>query len=138
MVKHGFNEHWRARDQAYTKLPDALLEHFLAVLAALSEQLCPRKKGPGRPPKIGPKEAAFLAAVKEYHHQMPYRELAVSRYVKWLGIAGVHYTAIQKAINRLPKRLFEDAIRTFAEMVSSEEIESVADATCFRRSKVRD
>ena len=138
MVKYGFNKHWRARDQAYTKLPDALLEHFLAVLAALSEKLCPRKKGPGRPPKIGPKEAAFLAAVKEYHHQMPYRELAVSSYVKWLGIGGVHYTAIQKAIDRLPKRLFEDAIKTLAEMVSSEEIEGVADATCFRRSKVRD
>ena len=138
MVKHGFNKHWRARDQAYKELPEALLGSFLAVLATLSEQLCPRKKGPGRPPKIGLKEAAFLAAVKEYHHQMPYRELAVSRYVKWLGIAGVHYTSIQKAIDRLPKRLFDNAIRTFAEMVSSKEIESVADATCFRRSKVRE
>lgn len=138
MVKYGFNEHWRARDQAYEELHEALLERFFAVIAALSEQLFPRKKGPGRPPKIGPKEAAFLAAMKEYHHQMPYRELAASRYVKWLGIAGVHYTAIQKAIGRLPGRLFDEAIRTFAEMVGSKEMESVADATCFRHSKVRD
>jgi hypothetical protein len=138
MVKYRFNEHWRARDQAYKELPDALLKNFLAVLTVLSEQLCPRRKGPGRPPKIGPKEAGFLAAVKEYHHQMPYRELAASRYVEWLGIAGVHYTAIQKAIDRLPRRLFDEAIRTLAEMVSSREIEAVADATCFRRSEIRD
>ncbi|MFN4133702.1 MAG: hypothetical protein ACK4GQ_04980 [Candidatus Hadarchaeales archaeon] len=69
---------------------------------------------------------------------MPCRKLAVSHYVKYLGIAGVHYTAIQKAIARLPKRLLDEAIRTFAEMVSSEEIEGVADATCFRHQKVRD
>lgn len=136
MVKYGFNEHWRARDRAYEKLPDALLNQFLVVLTVLSEQICPRKKGPGQPPKVGHREAAFLAAVKEYHHQMPYRELAASRYVKWLGISGVHYTTIQKAIGRLPKRLFDGAIRTFAEMVSSKEIEGVADATSFRRPKV--
>ena len=138
MVKYGFNKHWRARDQAYEELPEALLERFFAVLAALAEGLCPPKKGPGRNPVIDPAKAAFLAAVKEHHHQMPYRELAASRYVKWLGISGVHYTAIQKAIARLPKRLLDDAARTFAEMVSSKEIEGVADATCFRSQKVRD
>jgi hypothetical protein len=63
---------------------------------------------------------------------MPYRELAASHYVKWLGIASVHYTAIQKAIDRMPKQLFDGAIKTFAGMVSSREIEGVADATCFR------
>jgi len=137
LVKYGFNEHWRARDQAYNELTEALLKKFLAVLTVLSERICPREKGPGQPPKVGHREAAFLAAVKEHHHQMPYRELAASHYVKWLGIAGVHYTTIQKAIDRLPKRLFDEAIRTFAEMVSSKEIEGVADATCFRRPKVR-
>ena len=136
MVKYGFNKHWRARDQAYERLSEALLERLFAVIAALSEQLCPRRKGPGRPPKIGAKEAAFLAAVKEHHHQMPYRELASSSYVKWLGIAGVHYTAIQKAIARLPKRLLDETARSFAELVSSEEIESVVDATSFRAQKI--
>lgn len=137
-VKYKFNERWRARDKAYEELPEAMLERLFAVLAALAERLCPRKKGPGRPLVIGPAEAAFLAAVKEHHRQMPYRELAVSRYVKWLGISGVHYTAIQKAIARLPERLLDEAIRTFAEMVSSSEIEGVADATSFRARKVRD
>jgi len=138
ITKYGFNEHWRARDQAYRELPEALLERLFAVLAVLAERVCPHKKGPGRPPVIGPREAAFLAVVKEHHRQMPYRELAASRYVKWLGIAGVHYTAIQKAIARLPKRLLNEAIRTFAEIVSSKEIEGVADATCFRAQKVQD
>jgi len=136
LVKYGFNKQWRARDQAYEELPEALLERFFAVLSVLAERFCPRKKGPGRPPVIGPAEAAFLAAVKEHHHQMPYRELAASRYVKWLGISGVHYTAIQKAIARLPKRLLDEAARTFAEMVSSSEMEGVADATCFRSQEV--
>ena len=136
MTKYGFNEHWRARDQAHAKLPDALLDRFFTVVATLAEQLCPRKKGPGRPPKIGPKEAAFLAAVKEYHHQMPYRELAASRYVKWLDIAGVHYTAIQKAIDRLPKRLLDATMKTFAEMVSQRVTDCVADATCFRPQEI--
>lgn len=136
MVKYGFNKHWHARDQAYEKLSRALLEHFFAVIATLSEQLCPRRKGPGRPPKIGAKEAAFLAVVREHHHQMPYRELASSSYVKWLGIAGVHYTAIQKAIDRLAKRLLDEAMRAFAEMVSSREADCVADATCFRPQEI--
>ncbi|MBE0447835.1 MAG: hypothetical protein IBX64_07005 [Actinobacteria bacterium] len=132
MAKYGFNEHWRARDRAYRELNEALLERFFIVITALSERLCPRRKGPGRPPKIGAKEAAFLAAVREHHHQMPYRELASSRYVKWLGIAGVHYTVIQKAIDRLPKRLLDEAMRAFAGMMGSKEADCVADATCFR------
>lgn len=136
IVKHGFNEHWRARDLAYKELQEALLERFFTVITVLSEQICPRRKGPGRPPKIGAKEAAFLAAVREHHRQMPYRELASSRYVKWLGIAGVHYTAIQKAIDRLPKRLLDAAMKTFAEMVSSGEADCVADATCFRPQEI--
>ena len=132
MAKYGFNEHRRARDRAYRELNEALLERLFVVITALSERLCPRRKGPGRPPKIGAKEAVFLAAVREHHHQMPYRELASSRYVKWLGIAGMHYTAIQKAIDRLPKRLLDEAMRTFAEMVSAGKADCVADATCFR------
>jgi len=136
MVKYGFNEHWRTRDRVYEELHEALLKRLFAVIAVLSEQLCPRRKGPGRPPKIGAKEAAFLAAVREHHHQMPYRELASSRYVKWLGIARVHYTAIQKAIDRLPERLLDEAIRTFAELVSSGEMDCVADATCFRPQEI--
>jgi len=137
LVKYGFNKHWRARDQAYNELTEALLKRFSTVLVALAEQLYPRKKGRGRPLVIDPAKAAFLAVVKEHHRQMPYRELAASRYVKWLGIAGVHYTAIQKAIARLPKRLLDEAIRVFAEMVSSKEIDGIADATCFRAQKVR-
>jgi len=135
MVKYGFNKHWRARDKAYEELQEALLERFFAVIAVISEQLRPRKKGPGRPQKIGAKEAAFLAAVRE-HHQMPYRELASSHYVKWLGIAGVHYTSIQKAIDRLPKRLLDEAMRSFAEMAGSREADCVVDATCFRSQEI--
>jgi len=136
MVKYGFNEHWCARHRAYEELHEALLERLFVVIAVISERLCPRKKGPGRLPKIGAKEAAFLAVVREHHHQMPYRELASSRYVKWLGIAGVHYTAIQKAIDRLPKRLLDEATRAFAELVSSKEADCIADATCFRPRKI--
>lgn len=138
ITKYGFTEHWRTRDQAYGELPEAPLERLFAVLSVLAELVCPHKKGPGRPPVIGPKEAAFLAVVKEHHHQIPYRELAAGRYVKWLGIAGVHYTAIQKAIARLPERLVDEAAKTFAEMMCSSEIEGTADATCVRAQKIRD
>jgi len=129
MAKYGFNERWRDRDRAYRELPDALLERLFALISALADQFCPRKRGPGQPPKVGPKEAAFLAVIKEHHREMPYRELASSRYVKWLGIAGVHYTTIQKAIDRLPEELLEAAARSLAELVSSKEIDCVADAT---------
>lgn len=137
ITKYRFNESWRARDRAYGELHEALLERLFRAITVLSERLCPRKRGPGRPPKIGAKEAAFLAVVKEHHRQMPYRELASSRYIKWLGIAGVHYTSIQKAIDRLPKRLLDGTMRTFAEMVSSEEADCVVDATCFRSQEVQ-
>lgn len=136
MAKYGFNEHWHDRDRAYRELPDALLERLFVLISTLADHLYPNKRGPGQPPKVGMKEAAFLAVVKEHHHQMPYRELASSCYVRWLDIAGVHYTTIQKAIGRLPKRLLDEAIRTLAELVSSEEMDGVVDATCFRPSEV--
>lgn len=109
-----------------------MLKRFFALISSLAEQICPRKKGPGQPPKVGPAEAAFLAAIKEHCRQMPYRELAASSYVKWLGIEGVHYTTIQKAIGRLPQKLLEEAIRKLAELVSAKEMDAVVDATCFR------
>jgi hypothetical protein len=136
ITKYGFNEHWRDRDRAYRELPDALLERLFVLISTLADCLYPKKEGPGQPPKVGMKEAAFLAVVREHHHQMPYRELASSRYVRWLGIAGVHYTTIQKAIGRLPQRLLDEAIGTLAELVSSEEIDAVADATCFRPQEI--
>ncbi|MFH1821228.1 MAG: hypothetical protein ABH852_02135 [Methanobacteriota archaeon] len=135
-TKYGFNERWRDRDRAYRELPDALLERLFALISTLSDRLYPRKKGPGQPPKVGMKEAAFLAVIKEHHREMPYRELASSRYVRWLGIAGVHYTTIQKAIGRLPQRLLDEAIGTLAELVSSEEMDAVVDATCFRPQEI--
>jgi len=118
--------------------PRCFTRTIVRPISTLADRLYPRKEGPGQPPKVGMKEAAFLAVIREHHHQMPYRELASSRYVRWLGIAGVHYTAIQKAIGRLPKRLLDEAIGTLAEFVSSEEMDAVADATCFRAQKVRD
>jgi hypothetical protein len=138
ITKYGFNERWRDRDRAYRELPDALLERLFALISTLADRLYPRKEGPGQPPKVGMKEAACLAVIREHHHQMPYRELASSRYVRWLGIAGVHYTTIQKAICRLPQQLLDEAIGALAELVSSEEMDAVADATCFRAQKVRD
>ncbi|MDI6884574.1 MAG: hypothetical protein QMD00_05580 [Hadesarchaea archaeon] len=136
ITKYGFNERWRDRDRAYRELPDALLERLFALISTLSDHLYPRKKGPGQPPKVGMKEAAFLAVIKEHHREMPYRELAASRYVKWLGIAGVHYTTIQKAIGRLPQRLLDEAIGALAELVSSGETDVVVDATCFRPQEI--
>jgi len=136
MAKYGFNERWRDRDRAYEELPDALLERLFVLITTLADRLYPRKRGLGQPQKVGMKEAAFLAVVKEHHHQMPYRELASSRYVRWLGIAGVHYTTIQRAIGRLPKRLLDEAIRTLAELVSSEGMDAVVDATYFRPQKI--
>jgi hypothetical protein len=131
ITKYRFNERWRDRDRSYRELPDALLERLFVLIITLADRLYPKKGGPGQPPKVGMKEAAFLAVVREHHHQMPYRELASSRYVMWLGIAGVHYTTIQKATGRLPQRLLDEAIRTLAELVSSEEMDGVVDATAF-------
>jgi len=89
----------------------------------------PRKCGPGRPPKLDPAKTAFLAVVREYR-RMDYRELAVSSYVRFLALR-VHYTTIQKAIAKLPEWFLNEAARAFAELVSADEIESVADATEF-------
>jgi hypothetical protein len=127
-VKYGFNGKWRARDRAYEKFDDALLHLLLLTLKELA-QLLPRKQGPGRPPKLDPPKTAFLAAVRE-HYDMGYRELASSRYVKFLALR-VHYTSIQKAIARLPKWFIEEAARHFAELVCESPIEVVADSTGF-------
>ncbi len=104
MVKYGFNEHWRDRDNAYRRLPDAILEKLYAVISSLAEGRRPKRKM-GRPLKVDLAKAAFLEVIKEHHREMPYRELAVSKYVEWLGIKGVHYTTMQKAIGRLPDEL---------------------------------
>jgi len=135
ITKYGFNERWRDRDRAYRELPDALLERLFALISTIADRLYPKKRGLGQPPKVGMKEAAFLAVIKEHHREMPYRELAVSRYVRWLGIS-VHYTTIQKAIGRLPQRLLDEAIGALAGLVSSEEMDAVADATCFRAQEI--
>ena len=75
-------------------------------------------------------DAAFLAAVREYHRQMPFRELAVSSYAKRIGVK-IHYTNLRKAIERLPDRLLREVMRLLAELVSSEKIDCVVDATSF-------
>ena len=89
-----------------------------------------KKRGPGRPRKLSDAEAAFLAAVREHHHQMPYRELAISSYAKRLGIK-IHYTNLRIAIERLPERLLRETMRLLAELVSSERVDCVVDATSF-------
>ena len=61
---------------------------------------------------------------------MAYRELASSRYARWLGVR-VHYTAIQKAIARLPEWFLNEAMRIYAELVSGESMDGGADATEF-------
>lgn len=86
MVKHGFNRRWRDRDRAYKELPDAILEKLYAVISSLAEGHRPKRKM-GRPLKVDLAKAAFLAVIKKHHREMPYRELAASRYVKWLGIS---------------------------------------------------
>ena len=45
-------------------------------------------------------KAAFLAALRQYY-ALTYRDLAASEYTKWLGLEGIHYTTIHKAIKRL-------------------------------------
>jgi transposase len=89
-------------------------------------------RGPGRPPKLGLAETALLAVVRE-HRRMTYRELAASRYARRLGLR-VHYTAIQKAIARLPEHFLNEAARVYAELVSGESMDAVADATEFSLS----
>lgn len=64
------------------------------------------------------------------HRRMTYRELASSCYARWLGVR-VHYTAIQKAIARLPEQFLSEAMRVYAELVSGESMDGVADATEF-------
>lgn len=104
MVKYGFTERWRDRDNAYRRLPDIILEKLYTVISSLAEGHRPKRKM-GMPLKVDLAKAAFLAVIKEHHREMPYRELAVSKYVEWLGIKGVHYTTMQKAIGRLPDEL---------------------------------
>lgn len=127
-AKYSFNEYWRERDRAYGELPKAILEKLYAVISRLAGKSHPRGRG-GRPPKVTQAIAAFLAVIKEHHREIPYRELAASKYVKWLGIEGVHYTTIQKAIDRLPDELLKEAARALAELVSSEGMDCVIDGT---------
>ncbi|MCW3141056.1 MAG: hypothetical protein N2V72_02585 [Methanophagales archaeon] len=42
---------------------------------------------------------------------MTYRDLAESEYMEQLGLQGVHYTTIHKAIKRLPETFPEEAMR---------------------------
>ena len=90
-------------------------------------------RGRGRPPRITPAKAAFLAAVRQFH-SLSYRALATSDYTRWLGLKGVHYTSIHKAIKRLPEDLFEEAIKILAEMTSNSPIIAIVDATIFTLS----
>ena len=94
-TKFRFNERWRDRDRAYEELPQALQETLLRKIEEASARIgLKKKRGPGRPRKLSDAEAAFLAAVREHHHQMPYRELATSSYAKKLGIK-IHYTNLR-------------------------------------------
>ncbi len=49
--------------------------------------------------------------------------------MKFLGIAEIHYTTIQKAIGRLPSGLLITGMTVIAERVSGEEMDCVFDAT---------
>ena len=65
---------------------------------------------------------------------MTYRDLAASEWVKWLGLWGIHYTTIHKAIKRLPEWFAEEAMRILAEMTSGSPITAIVDATIFTLS----
>lgn len=65
---------------------------------------------------------------------MTYRGLAASDYMKLLGLQGVHYTTIQKAIKRLPESFLEETMRILAEVTSKSPITAIVDATVFTLS----
>lgn len=65
---------------------------------------------------------------------MTYRGLAASNYMKWLGLQGIHYTTIQKAIKRLTDGFLEKAMRILAGMTSNSPIIAIVDATIFTLS----
>ncbi|KXB03578.1 hypothetical protein AKJ47_02000 [candidate division MSBL1 archaeon SCGC-AAA261G05] len=123
-----FNEKWRERDIAYESLEDELKRRVYPLLCSLDRVTRPDKRM-GRPPKVKPAMAAFLAVAKECGNENTYRELASSRWVEFLGIKRVHYTTIHKAIKRLSPGLLEDAGRMIAELVSGGKMDCVIDAT---------
>ena len=57
--------------------------------------------------------------------------MAASGYTKWLGLEGVHYTSIHKAIKRLLEGFQEEAMRILAAMTSNNPITAIVDATIF-------
>lgn len=130
MVKHGFNKRWRERDAAYEELPAAIQEELLRYIERAVRRVPPKPRGRGRIPKLTHAQAAFLAAVREYHHQMPYRELASSVYLKRLGVR-IHYTNLRISIERVPRWLLREAVRALAELVAPEPQECVVDAKSF-------
>ena len=95
--------------------------------------MCILPRGRGRPAKVTPAKAAFLAVIRQ-EHAMTYRDLAASEWVKWLELRGVHYTTIYKAIKRLPECFIEEAMRILAEMTSGSPITAIVDATIFTLS----
>lgn len=130
MVKHGFNKRWRERDRVYEKLSVAVQRELLHRIEQVVQRTPPKPKGRGRPSKLTDAQAVFLAAVREHHHQMPYRELASSEYLKRLGVR-IHYTNLRKSIERAPRWLLREAIRTLAELVAPNPEECVMDAKSF-------
>ena len=116
MVKYRGNENWRERNRAYREMPDARLKTYFVFLCTIEKalRLLP-KRGKGKHPKVTPAKAAFLAAIRQYH-SLPYRALPASGYTKWLGLEGVHYTSIYRAIKRLPEGFQKEAMRILAAM----------------------
>jgi len=100
---------------------------------ALEATLYILPRGRGRPAKVTPANAALLAAIRQ-QYAMTYRDLAASEYMEWLGLQGVHYTTIHKAIKRLPETFLEEAMRILAEMTSNSQITAIVDATIFTLS----
>ena len=128
MVKYSFNAGWRGRDAAYNNALRALLGVLFPLAAALHAF---RRKKRGRPARVTPAKALILLVAKQVYHAA-YRELAARRDIlEPLGLWGIHYTTIQKAVRRLPIGLLEAAILSLALAVVKEPITAAIDSTGF-------
>lgn len=116
------------RDKAYENREKELVTELYPLIASLARLYCSKNKR-GRPLKVTPAKAAFLAVVKEDGKETPYRKLASSEWVEVLKIEKVHYTTIHKAIKRLAPSLLESVSRILGERVTGGKMNAVIDAT---------
>ena len=86
---------------------------------------------PGRPARLTLAKTLILLVAKQVYHAT-YRELAARRDIlEPLGLWGIHYTTIQKAVKRLPMSLLEVAILNLAVAVVKQPITAAIDSTGF-------